>query len=162
MTTESTIDERRDAYRAAGQAASALASAAPISGVDSDGIEIEWEDYRSVERPRGDVIADAFVGLCGVVAVSRWGYGRSTSDSIHFWNFNELQFADLAIARSMLDEIDPDDEADTFFQLWCQALDMIGDEATWRSIVKIAEAILISDGISLGELDSLLLAEPAS
>jgi hypothetical protein len=130
-----------DAYRVAGQIVAALAHAVPIVSVAFDGLEIEIGSRGN--RPRAEVLADAAVGMTGIVALVCFGFGWSGPyDGLSFHDFNDCQLDDFEAVQKLITEIDPDGDQDVFFQLWRQARDFIGLEAVWRATQRIACAIL--------------------
>lgn len=124
------------AFRAAGQVIAALMHGAAIESAGHDGIVMTWS---GPPRPRCEGLADIAIGLAGIAAEARYGFGSAkSSDCVVSWQFSASQIADFAIVRALVDDVDPSGDEDVLFLAWCQALDLVAEAAVWRAIRIIA------------------------
>jgi hypothetical protein len=127
------------AFRAAGQVIAALMHGAPIESAGHDGIVMTWSALAASERPRSKVLADIAIGLAGIAAEARYGFGSiSSSSCVVSWRFDSGQIADFGTVNALVDDVDPSGDEDVLFLAWCQALDLVADAAVWRAIRTIA------------------------
>ena len=134
------LSNAEDAFRAAGQLVAAIAEGMPIESISSKGIVLKVLRARSEASPRCRALAEIAVGLVGIAAVDRYGFGTAPPgepgrySACAHWTFNAQQLEDFAVVRELIAAIDPDDEQDILSQAWDQALAFIHDKSTWKAI----------------------------
>ena len=146
-----------DAYRAAGQAIVALLHGAPVIQIGIDGVEIGWDDVPDAQRPRAEILADIAIGLGGVAAEDRFGFGcapAETRTSLTFYDFNPSQLADLAEVNALVAVIDHDGSDDIYFQAFQQAIEFTAEGHVWEAIERLAN-ILVERDVDACELDTI-------
>jgi hypothetical protein len=129
------------AFRAAGQALSALWQRAPIDHVDIGGIALNWPDEPTRKQAREQAKIEIAIGLTGIVAQSRYRFGWVTDhESVVSWQFDECQLEDFGIVRTLVAEIETDD-VDVLYHSWYHALEFVNHLANWSTIELIVEAL---------------------
>jgi len=147
----SELSNAYDAFRAAGQVLAAIAEGLPIESVSAKGIVLKPALEPARKPPRCEVLAEIAVGLAGIAAVDRYGFGTPPPDKpgcysacVH-WAFDAQQLADFTIVRELIATIDRDDEEDILAQAWEQALSLVHDKGMWGAIEFFASLIDVSE-----------------
>jgi hypothetical protein len=133
----------RNAYRAGGQAVAAILNGVPIFDVSIEGIAIAWEELPTNERSRSNLLGEASVGLAGVVAVERYGFGRAMDGTYNQpLRFDNDEIEDIVRAGALVAALDPDGVEDVLLRTWQDALELVANPYLWRVIERIAEVLI--------------------
>ena len=143
ITIGERMNYRSDAHRAAAQAVAAILNGVLIDSLDCDGITIVLPD---AGRTRGDFLAEATVGLAGIVAVGCWGYG-SASDGTYYspLKFDEGRSPDIVRVGGLVDAVDPLGTDDALLLAWQEALALVSTPSIWRAIERIAKVLELGE-----------------
>jgi hypothetical protein len=139
--------DKHDTYRAAAQLVASIAEGVSIESVSARGIVLKETIGRRPVPLRCSVLADIAIGLAGVAAVDRYGFGTPPPDepgrhsACFHWAFNAQQLVDFALVRELIAGIDPEGNEDILLRAWEQAQSFIRDEATWEAIEFFAPLI---------------------
>jgi len=88
------------AFRAAGQALSALWQEAPINHVDVDGIELNWPGELTRNQPCEQIKMEINLGLAGIAAQDRYRFGWVPGhEFIDSWRLSAKKITELHKAR---------------------------------------------------------------
>src|ERR1700753_2014393 len=99
--------DEHDTYRAAGQLVASIAEGVSIESVSARGIVLRDTIGRRPVPLRCNVLAEIAIGLAGVAAVDRSGFGTPPSNKLGrhsacvHWAFNAQQLADFTLVREL-------------------------------------------------------------
>jgi hypothetical protein len=145
------LTKPHDSFRAAGQVVAAIAAGLAIESVSTRGIVLKSPVGPARQPRRGEAIAEIAIGLAGIAAIHRYGFGApppgepGRHSACVRWSFNTQQLADFAIVRDLIDTIDPDDEEDILLRAWEQALSFMHDKATWEAVEFFVSLLDVSE-----------------
>jgi hypothetical protein len=107
---------------------------------------MSWDDYR----------AEIAIGLTGVTAAERYAWGISVNGEIVFdyESADEQSRIDFNTARSLADEIDPQNEYRVMADAWGMATELVADGDVWEAIEWLAGIIegVELDGVAVSRI----------
>jgi len=134
------MEADRLAHRAGGQAIAAYLCGVKITELHLAGITL-WVPHRLSRR--SELLAELAVGLTGIAATSRYGFGWLNPPApIVTWRFARCALEDFQLVHAIVRELAPLGDDDVFFEAWSQALDLIGSSTYWRAIEELAASVL--------------------
>jgi hypothetical protein len=144
----------RDAFRAAGQEYAAAVLGLPIKHANVRGIELNWPANRSLSWD--ELRAEIAMGLAGIAAVERYGFGVGPDGAIVFdrRTLSDQARIDFDTASRMADDIDPGGKQRVLADGWTLACDLVVDDDCWAAIewlAGIVEAVEL-DGVAVSHI----------